>query len=177
MLTELFLVTPHGASLAQLARRLGADPATVQREVTRLEAAGVLATERVGNARVARADTSSPIYNELHALLAKAFGPAPILEAALADVRGVDRAYIFGSWARRYHGEPGPLPRDVDLLVVGDADPDAVYRVARDVENRLGVEVNPIVVAAAEWDHPLGLLARIDRDHVVELRPGAADDR
>jgi predicted nucleotidyltransferase len=26
---------------------------------------------------------------------------------------------VFGSWAARYRGERGPVPGDVDLLVVG----------------------------------------------------------
>ena len=48
---------------------------------------------------------------------------------------GIERAVIYGSWARRYQGEAGPLPQDVDLLVIGApavgevrAAADAAYR-------------------------------------------------
>jgi predicted nucleotidyltransferase len=47
----------------------------------------------------------------------------------LATIDGVAEAYIYGSWAARYHGEPGSIPADVDVLVVGTAaldDPDDV---------------------------------------------------
>jgi predicted nucleotidyltransferase len=100
-----------------------------------------------------------------------------LLESALASVGGVDRAYIFGSWARRYLGEAGELPRDVDLLVVGSVAPDEAYEVARAVEDRLGVAINPIVVSYDEWKQPGGMLARIQREPLVELEVKADDDR
>lgn len=157
-------------TLAELARALGADPATIQREVTRLERAGIFRTHRVGRSRVVEPDRDSLFHAELSALLAKAFGPPALLEAALAAVPGIEQAFIFGSWARRFHGEPGPLPRDVDLLVVGDVDPAAVYGAVRPVEAELGVEINPIVLSDAEWTHPLGLPARIKKNAVVQLK-------
>jgi predicted nucleotidyltransferase len=95
----------------------------------------------------------------------------------LASVSGVGRAYIFGSWARRYRGEAGELPRDVDLLVIGSADPDAVYQAARTVEDRLGVAINPIVVTDDEWRRQKGLLARVQREPLVELNVAYDDDR
>ena len=141
----------------------------MQREADRLEAAGLLTSLRVGNTRIVRPDLDSPIHAELAALLAKAFGPAPLLEAALARLRGVQQAFIFGSWARRFHGEPGPLPRDVDVLVVGEVDPDDLYHAAQEVEEALGLEVNPILVGPGDWEHPSGVVARVREQPVVEL--------
>ncbi len=149
----------------------------MQREVDRLERAGLLVSERVGNTRVVRPDRDAPIYGELAALLRKAFGPKPLLEESLARIRGIRSAAIFGSWARRYHGEPGPLPRDVDVLVVGDADPNEVYDAAREVERRLGLEVNPIIVSEEEWKHQrVGLVRRVQTGPIVELELNG-DDR
>jgi predicted nucleotidyltransferase len=67
------------------------------------------------------------------------------------SVDGVDEAYIYGSWAARYAGEPGPFPRDVDVLVVGDADEDDIFDAAREAEQQLGREVNIHRVAARAW--------------------------
>lgn len=49
-----------------------------------------------------------------------------MFEERLRCLAGVDRALIFGSWARRYHREPGPLPQDIDLIVIGVADVEAL---------------------------------------------------
>jgi predicted nucleotidyltransferase len=72
----------------------------------------------------------------------------------LAAVHGVDAAYIYGSWAARYAGEPGPPPRDVDVLVVGNADADDVFDAARAAERQLGREVNIHQVSATAWRGP-----------------------
>src|SRR2546423_7115904 len=157
LLACLFLLEPDGESLARLARQLRTDPATVQREAERLERSGILKSDRVGRTRVVRVDSASPVYPELRALVLKALGPAPVLARTLRQIEGIQAAYIFGSWARRASGEPGPLPRDIDLLVVSEVDPNAVYSAVREVEDGLGVEINPVVVADEEWRHPVGL--------------------
>lgn len=82
------------------------------------------------------------------------YGPAAVLGDVLAGVRGVDEAYVYGSWAARYAGEPGPPPRDVDVLVVGDADEDDAFDAARAAEQRLGREVNIHRVPAKSWRAP-----------------------
>jgi predicted nucleotidyltransferase len=177
LLARLFLAAPEGESISELGRRLAVDAASVQREVSRLEQAGVLTSTRVGRTRIVRPDPGSPIHRELAALLEKAFGPAPLLEEQLARIDGVHRAFIFGSWARRFHGESGRLPHDIDLLVVGSPDPNEVYRAARNVDERLGIEINPIIVDDAEWSRPNGLVARVKREPLVELAVAGAVDR
>ncbi|HEU4753772.1 MAG TPA: nucleotidyltransferase domain-containing protein, partial [Armatimonadota bacterium] len=125
---------------------------TVQRELARLERAGLLRSRRIGRARLVRADEGSPYHRELRALLEKAFGPEAALRELLSDVNGIEEAWIFGSWARRYLGEEGAPPGDIDLLVVGAPRPDDLYRACRRAEARLGLPVNPSVVSPAEWE-------------------------
>ena len=48
--------------------------------------------------------------------------PLPVLSQLLACVPGINAAYIYGSWAARYHHEPGGPPNDLDVLVIGAAD-------------------------------------------------------
>lgn len=87
-------------------------------------------------------------------LLAVTYGPLPVLGDLLSGVAGVEQAYIYGSWAARYLGEPGPVPNDVDVLVVGTADEDDLYDAAREAENRLGREVNISSVNPQYWEVP-----------------------
>src|SRR5712692_3616550 len=83
LLAHVFLHPEERVSLNQLARGLGIDPATVQREAQRLEEAGILTSERIGRARVVRPNEGSPYYPELSGLLLKAFGPVPVLRERL----------------------------------------------------------------------------------------------
>ena len=69
----------------------------------------------------------------------------------LSDVPGIDKAFVYGSWAARYHGERGASPRDIDLLVIGEPELDALYAACRRVEKELRLDVNPVVRSRAEW--------------------------
>jgi predicted nucleotidyltransferase len=90
-------------------------------------------------------------YPELRGLLLKTIGPAPVLARELARLEAVDEAFIFGSWAARYHGEPGPAPHDIDLIVIGEPNLDALYAACRRAEAAIRVDVNPVVRSRAEW--------------------------
>ena len=81
---------------------------------------------------------------DLRRILAHTGGLVPALERALAGDSRIVAAYIFGSWARRYHGEPGHFPRDIDLAIVTDASQFDLEISWRSVARDLGIELNPI---------------------------------
>ena len=139
-------------SLTDLARRLEADVGTIQREVSRLEQAGILQTRRVGNTRLVSGNTASPLYQPLAELVLKAFGPAQVVAEEFANLEGVEQIYIFGSWAARYVGQEGVTPKDVDVLIVGGPDRDEVYQAALRAERRLGRDVNATIRSKSSWE-------------------------
>lgn len=152
LLTRIYLESDRPATLAELAAELGLDRAGVKREVDRLEDAGLVTTYRSGRQRLVRANPESPYYDDLLGLLLTAFGPASILGPELAGIAGIERAYLFGSWAARYEDEEGDAPNDVDVLVVGTPDRGDVYRAASALSDVLNREVNPTIVSPERWD-------------------------
>jgi predicted nucleotidyltransferase len=52
-------------------------------------------------------------------LVTVVLGPAEVLSQELYGLKEISGAAVFGSWAARLAGEPGPSPADIDLLVVG----------------------------------------------------------
>jgi predicted nucleotidyltransferase len=155
-LLALLYLHPEGSySLTELARHVGSSVPGVHAEVTRLIDAGYVTDERVGNVRRIRAATNTPVYRPLTDLLAVTFGPRPVLADLLDGVAGVQEAYIYGSWARRYAGRPGSgMPNDIDVLVVGDADLDTLDELARDAEAKLRRPVNITRLSRADWEAP-----------------------
>lgn len=147
----LYLHPDHEYSLTEAAALIGASVKTVHTEASRLVTAGLLHDSRRGNVRLIRAATDTPLTRPLTDLLAVTYGPLPVMTDLLADVDGVDRAYIYGSWAARHQGEPGPIPEDVDVLVVGTADRDALDEIARAAQRRLGRPVNIRRLRARAW--------------------------
>ena len=85
---------------------------------------------------------------------------------------GIRRAFIFGSWARRFSGEAGDPPRDVDVVVIGEPDVDEIYTACQRTARIIGQEVNPVVLTPTEWKHKRsGFLGQLDRSHLVEIVP------
>ena len=138
-------------SIAELARLAHTDTGTMSREVKRLEAAGILRSRDVGRTKLARANQEAAFYRSLRDLVAITLGPAEVLGEELGPLEGIAAAAIFGSWAARAAGEPGPYPNDIDLLVIGRTDRDELHEALIHARDRLGREVNPVVVSPSQW--------------------------
>lgn len=150
VLTLILLNPEREWTLTELASRAGASPSSAQREVTRAEQAGVVASRRLGNVRLVKA-ASSPITSPLAELLLRSFGPRQVLAEELQDVENIEEAYLFGSWAARYAGEAGRPPADLDVLVIGTPDRDELDEAAQRAENRLAREVNVTIRSTSWW--------------------------
>lgn len=176
VVAELFLFPDRELSLSELARRVGLNSGTVQREVSRLEDAGLVRSRRVGSARVVRADDASPVFEELSRLVIKTLGPPAVLADVLAGVGGVREAHVFGSWAARALGVPGAAAADVDVIVVGEPDRRELSAAATRAAGRLGRDVQPVVVGEAEWDAPARAFVRSVKDGPLVRVPPARGD-
>lgn len=157
-------------TIPELVERSSRPQPTVAREVERLVEAGLLETELRSGRRSVWANTTSPIFDELHSILLKTIGPKAVLENQFRGLAGVDRALIYGSWARRYHGEAGRLPQDVDLMVIGDADVNEIRAEADRASRKLGRDVNVSVLTPDEWgSSQTGFIAHLKAQPQVEL--------
>jgi hypothetical protein len=133
-------------SLTEIAARTGAPHPSVYREVQRAERAGLVATRKIGNTRLVRADTASPYFAGLAEVLTRAFGVPAVLGEALSPIEGITAAYIFGSWAARHEGQTGQRPvGDIDVLILGEPDRDQLYAALSTAETRLGRPVQAAI--------------------------------
>lgn len=147
LLGELFVFADSPISLSELADRAGTSLGGAHKEVERLEAPGLVTSTIAGRNRLIEADRSSPVYPELRGLLLKTLGPEPLLCTALADVNGIEEAFIYGSWA-----DPAERsPADIDVLVVGEPDIGEVYDAVSAVETEVAQPVNVTVRSPTEW--------------------------
>jgi predicted nucleotidyltransferase len=155
ILAAIFLAPDDQAvHIRAIANRADVPYSTVQREIARLEEAGLVRATTIGRTRVIAPNRSSPYFEEVQSLLIKSYGPAVVLADVLGKHRGVHGAYIYGSWAARYAGEPGPDPQDIDVavLVTPAADRDAIEDDLASAADRLGRLVNPILIDQGDWD-------------------------
>jgi DNA-binding transcriptional ArsR family regulator len=151
LLAWLYFHPDEQWSLTDLAKRFHTSQSTVSREADRLVESRLVSEHRRGNLRLLQAHLEGPIARPLTDLLALSYGPKAVLGDVLAGIPGIEEAHVYGSWAARYSGEAGPIPRDIDVLIVGSADDDAVFDAARAAERLLGREVNVRVVRPKTW--------------------------
>ncbi|MDP1852197.1 MAG: winged helix-turn-helix domain-containing protein [Candidatus Planktophila sp.] len=151
LLALLFLNPDKEFSVTDAAKLVGSSVPGMQHEVARLVRTGFIQDRKEGNSRLVRASKESIIFKPLSDLLAVTHGPLPVLNKELAGVAGIVSAYIYGSWAARYSGESGPVPADIDVLVVGNADLDELQSTAERAELQLYREVNIRRVSLQAW--------------------------
>ena len=146
----------------EIVRHARAGIGTVQRELARLVAAGLLTVARVGNQKHYQANRQSPIFDEMEAIVLKtmaaeagerslaaretrarytAGGKAPALDVpkrrldALCRRHHIKRLGVFGSFARGEAGEGS----DVDVLVEFEPDKAPSLFKLVDVQEELSV--------------------------------------
>jgi DNA-binding transcriptional ArsR family regulator len=151
LLALLYLHPEAEYSLTEAASAIGANLPSVHYEVSKLEEGGLIVTRKRGNLRLIRAVNDSLLSRPLTDLLAVTYGPLPVLTDLIAGVEGIAEAYIYGSWAARYRGEPGPVPADVDVLVVGTPDLDDLDEVAEKAQQTLRRPVNVRRIRPETW--------------------------
>lgn len=171
---ELYTNPGGEYTVGQLAERTGASHATISREVTRLEAAGLLKSREEGRRRLVKANEDTPVFAPLRDLMSRVYGVPAVVAEEFGHLRG--RVLIFGSWAARWAGRPGPTPNDVDVLVIGDAEPTQAWDAAASASRRLGMEVNVVVRNEAEWaTDPTGFAEQVKTSPTIQVTPDNAE--
>lgn len=171
-LLATLLLTADELSLTDLAARAGLAYATTHREVARLVDAGILAERQVGRSRLVRADQSSPLVQPLRDILTIATGPVVLLAAELGRIPGIASAFLYGSLAARMRGVDGPAPQDIDLMVIGDPDIDAIDDACDRVGKSVHRPINPTIYSEAEFGRGSGFLDNVRASPVVPIIGG-----
>ncbi len=131
----------------ELARELGRSPTIVSQELDRLERTGILTSERIGRVRRYRIDDASPIAGEIRSLVQKTIGVEARLREALADLPGLEEAFLYGSYAAGSERATS----DLDLFLIGSLDQEQLSERITDVEHELGRDVNVTSYERAEF--------------------------
>src|ERR1019366_2534887 len=152
LLALLVLNPGKSFSITEAALRIGVSRPGLSQEASRLSETGFILSNMDGRSNKISANENSIIAKPLTDLLAVTYGPLPVLNREFSGIDGIDFAFIFCSWAARYLGNPGPIPLDVDLLVVGTADRDELAVAAQRAGTILHREVNVRRVATQTWE-------------------------
>ena len=128
------------------ALRLGSG--AVQRELTRLSDAGILARTKEGRQIYFQANRDCPVFTELRSLVRKTLGISGVLRDALSPLADdICCAFVYGSVATGTE----TAHSDVDIMIVSDSvSLDAVLTACSEAQAENGSEINPSVYSTSE---------------------------
>jgi predicted nucleotidyltransferase len=133
----------------EIIAHVDAGSGAVQRELSRLAAAGLLTVSRIGRQKHYGANRGAPIFAELRGIALKTTGLVDVLHEALRPLeRDIRAAFVFGSIA----SGADTAGSDVDLMVISDRLTYAeLFGALEDAAARLGRRVSPTIYTLADF--------------------------
>lgn len=132
--------------LRGISREIGVSAGTTARELERLVDAGIVNRSAEGRQVYFQAAVDSPLFEAIRTIVRRTIAAPDVLRRNLAGLDGVQRAFIYGSYAR---GEVAATS-DVDLMIVGSPDVDELTDRVGVAERELGRTINFSILTAEE---------------------------
>lgn len=115
ILLKFFLNSQTRSYLRGLESEFGESSNAIRVELNRMEAAGLLSAENEGNRKFFKANTSHPLFGDIHNILLKYIGIDRIIEEVVLKLGDLKRVYLTGDFAK---GQDSAI---IDLVIVGDS--------------------------------------------------------
>ena len=138
-LLDAFLSSPDARFyIRELERKIREEAKNVSRELKNLEGLGLLISEKQGNLKYYSVNENFFLYPELKAIIFKTTGVQGLLKEALERLKGIETAFIYGTYATGKESESS----DVDIMIIGKPDLTELNEVISNLEEKLNREIN-----------------------------------
>jgi hypothetical protein len=113
LLLKFFLNSQTKSYLRGLETEFGESSNAIRIELNRLETAGLLSTSTEGNKKMFFANTTHPLFADIHNILRKFIGIDQIIEQVTSQIGDLQAAFVTGDFAM------GKNSSIIDLALVG----------------------------------------------------------
>ena len=113
LLLKFFLNSQTRSYLRSLETEFGGSTNSIRIELNKLENAGLLDTDFVGNKKMFFANTRHPLFDDLNNIVKKVIGIDQIIDQVICQIGDLQAAYITGDFAI------GKDSKIIDLVLVG----------------------------------------------------------
>ncbi len=131
-----------------LAKRLELDRGNLIRKLHELEILGLLKSEVRGHEKYYKLDPKFPLIKEYKAIAQKTFGIEQQLKSILQELNGVEKAFLFGSYARNKMDKYS----DIDLFVIGKHSTLELQKQIAKLQKEYNREINVIGMDNGEFN-------------------------
>jgi predicted nucleotidyltransferase len=148
LILEIFFRDPEKSYyLRQLAKIIGKEPGVFQRDINKLVENGILASEFQANARFFKLNKNHPLYKEFKSIFLKTVGAEGKLKEILANIKNIQIAFIFGSFAK---GREDSFS-DIDLMIIGNPKENELIPKISGLEGKLDREINYNIFSSRDF--------------------------
>jgi predicted nucleotidyltransferase/predicted transcriptional regulator with HTH domain len=148
-LLDAFLSLPKARFyIRELERKINEEAKNISRELKNLESIGLLTSETQGNQKYYSVNEDFFLYSELKGIIIKTTGVLGLLKEALTKLKGIEAAFIYGSYATGKETESS----DVDLIIVGKPDLTELNEEINGLEDKLDREINYMCFDRKEYE-------------------------
>ncbi len=165
-----FFLNPESQNyINELAKILSLDPGNLARKLDELENIGIISSRRQGNQRYYFLNKKYPLLREVKKIFDAKFGLPRLVQNKIKDLKGLNRAYIFGSFPKGAVGENS----DIDLLLVGSHSALEAKKNLLPLEKEIGREINIVDMGQKEFERAQAggdpFIKNIFSDKIIEL--------
>lgn len=139
LLLKFFLNSNATSYLRGLEGEFGESTNAIRVELNRFEKAGMLTSCMKGNKKIFQANTTHPLYKEVHNIVLKYVGLDKIIENVVKRLGKVSRVYVVGDYSK------GIDSQIIDLLFVGDIDKNYLIDLIEKVEKLIERKVRYVI--------------------------------
>lgn len=148
LLAYFFLHENEELYVNELVRKLKIDKRNLIKKLKEYETDGLFKCSTRGNLRLYSLNKRFPLYKEYKETTLKTVGVLQYLKDALIKVKGVEKAFVFGSYAS---GRMDELS-DIDVMIIGSHDTIEVQKSVAMIQKKLEREINVINLSREEFD-------------------------
>jgi hypothetical protein len=157
LLKKFFLNGSTRAHLRGLESEFGESTNAIRVELNRFEDAGLLHSLRDGNKKIYQANSTHPLYKDIHSIIMKETGIDRVIEKVIHRLGNLLCVYLTGDFAR------GKDSQVIELILVGaDIDREYLARKVVQAEVLVGRKVSYIVLEPLEANEYLAFFKPAD---------------
>lgn len=147
VLSFLFLHDKEEFYARELARLLNLPHSNLIKKLHEFEKLGLFTSQERGQEKYYRLNIKFPLLKEYKAIVQKTFGFEQKLKECLQKIDGIQKAIIFGSYAKNKMDEYS----DIDLLVIGDHKILNLHKKIADLQKDFNREINVVNMSKKEF--------------------------
>ncbi len=124
--------------LRELERMTGFSVGNIRRELLKLESKGLFTFRRQGNLVYCSLNKKHPLFKPFKSIISKTIGVEGELRVALRRIKGIELAFVYGSFAKGTER----ISSDIDLFIMGNVNEENLITVISKAETTLKREIN-----------------------------------